>query len=195
MSPTEGGGQTSRTRSWPAEASSRRAPVLRRDRPAHRTDVLLHVGGRIAAGDGRRHLGMGEDPVDRRLRHGAAMGGRDLEQDLQGPARRLVEVLLQVAGAPGGVKGAVRRRLSGGIHAGEQAHAQGTVSHDPKALVALRRPHLTLQFSVEEVVGVLDAEQGIEPEAVLRPQRLEHLPGLEVGDAHVACLAGAHHVV
>ena len=31
-----------------------------------------------------------------------------------------------------------RRRLSGGIHAGEQAHAQGTVGHDPKALVALR---------------------------------------------------------
>ena len=100
-----------------------------------------------------------------------------------------------IADAPGGVQGAVRRRLSGNIHAGEQAHAEGAVGHNPEALVALRRPHLALQFPVEEVVGILDAEHGIEPEAVLRPQRLEHLPSLEVGDAHVARLASAHHVV
>ena len=37
--------------------------------------------------------------------------------------------------------------------------------------------------------------RGVEPEAVLRPQRLEHLPSLEVGNAHVARLAGAHHIV
>lgn len=139
-----------------------------------RHDVLLDTPGFAAAGNRHDVVLLREEPGERELCHGGALGLRQSLQLVDG-----FEVLLEVARLPAWVRRAyvVRGVLVGGLDvAGEEFAAEGLVGRQPDAELSERGEQF-LALPIEG--GVLGLQHG------------DRLYGVSAADRGRACLGQA----
>ena len=173
-----------------------RRHLRRRQRPAHRAQILPQLRLVARADDHRRHARPPQHPVQRHLRHRLAGLGRDRLQRIDDFEQKFVRHLRPFLDHQRTVEPALLGlRLTAPQLPREPPPAQRTPHHRAHALVERQRHQLTLVVPPHERVIGLVRHIPRPPVPLRSGQRLHEVPAREIRAADVADLPRAHELV
>ena len=88
----------------------------------------------------------------------------------------------------------LRRRLAFMVMPAQQTSTQAGVGHNAHTVAAGHREHFLFELAVQQVVGILRADQRRSIQFILHGQPAHDLPCVKVAQAHVADLAILHQL-
>ena len=157
-------------------------------------DVLLDLFELGRAGDDARYFRMGEEPAEGKVEKRAAACLGDLLQLLDTIPIALGHIALR---EPFHIAEAaiLRHRRPALIFAGQKAARERIIGQEPEAIGADRRQQFFFGIADQHAVLVLAGDEGVQAGLARGPERLDHLPGDEIGATDVAHLALMDEIV
>ena len=160
--------------------------------------VVLELGQFADTGDDRTDHGAVQQPGNRELCRGVTAGPCKFRQRFDGVVAGFGAVIIKITrrtGPPGSCPAILRGFLSARISSSEESATQREKGQYANTGPLAVLTDVRLNFPLEHVIVLLHADGPVPAMELGQIVAAAELPAIDIGQAHVADLAAAHHVI